>query len=158
MNEIEEVFERVKTISFKKRAIPISPSLRLHWRIAHLILILNFSNRKQASYRMLQALNWGIKKSNMEIFKLKLLNPESNYDFKLAITNDPYFEKAINLANGEGLVQIKNGNRIKLTEKGASTVNEIIEDDEIFIEEIEFLTEVRNYLKLTILDSKSFWG
>lgn len=155
MNYIEDFISKIDTFTFEKRPEPIPPVLRPQWRIALILIILNYCNGKKASFSMLYALNWGIQKLNQVKFKNFINNIDESF-FALQINNDPFLIKALDLALGEGLIEITNtssGDRIILSQRGLNTVTEILKKNECFLEERRFLEDIKNYLKITKMES-----
>ncbi|SFT36848.1 hypothetical protein SAMN02910340_00446 [Methanosarcina thermophila] len=154
MNYIEDFISKIDTFTFEKRPEPIPPVLRPQWRIILILIILSYCNGKKASFSMLYALNWGIQKLNQTKFKDYITNSGES-SLVLQINNDPFLIKALDLALGEGLIEITNtsgGDRVSLSQRGLNTVNELFRKNECFLEERRFLEDIKDYLKITKME------
>lgn len=155
MSYVEDFISKIDTFTFEKRPEPVPPVLRPQWRIVLILIVLSYCKGKKASFSMLYALNWGIQKSNQIKFKNYVKNIDENFS-TLQVNNDPFLIKALDLALGEGLIEIinqSNGGRISLSHKGLNAVNEFLKKNECFLEERNFLDDIKDHLNITKMES-----
>lgn len=125
--------------SFRKRPVPLNSQSRIIWGVSTLVLILFTCSRgKKSSVTRLHTLNWAIRSSENQSKMTELLEnrvPPST----LFIKYDPGFNRAIEYAVAEGLVEMQGKARVRLLNKGMHLAREIIEDEECLIEAKDFL-------------------
>lgn len=128
---------------FRSRPISLPADLRPTWRIGLLVLMLSKCCRQQkSSLTRLHVLNWAVRSEpNMESL-LALLANELTPD-SLIVRFEPAFNRAIDFAIGEGLIQRVDGARIELTTAGKSFAKEIVEKADLYSNEKRLLDLVR---------------
>ncbi|SDP38106.1 hypothetical protein [Halobacillus aidingensis] len=128
--------------SFSKRPQYYSPDLNVERGISILVLILRICCRSnRSSYQRIQVLNWVVKnKSSREEFINFLKSPSILNT--VIIRHEPWLNRTIDIAIGEGIVEVSNGKNIALTELGVNFATEII-NSKLFIPEREFLMKVK---------------
>jgi hypothetical protein len=129
--------------SFREQPIPLQPQLRVIWGLSILVLILHICCRGgRSSITRLHFLNWAIRNHENRERLTELLGNRSS-PFANLIRCEPGFNKAIEYAIAESLVEIDGSNnlRIRLLPKGRQLANEIIEDEDCLQDEKVFLKE-----------------
>lgn len=155
--EIELNLERFKQpFTFVSRPTPVSGDYRPLWRIALVLIILQYSRGKKASLPKLHLLNWAIR-SHEGRSRLKGYFQGKIRKEEVAVRVDPSLNRAIDYSAGERLVEVLRGKSLKLTEKGSSLVSQVesdifcLKDEKSFLKDMQpFLTEanVRDLLNL----------
>ncbi|KMK75270.1 hypothetical protein [Alkalihalobacillus pseudalcaliphilus] len=142
--------EEIKSIRFKRRKIPISPTMRPAYRICQIILILHISSVKQsASLLKLQLFNWCFQ--NDKRFST-LINLKETNNFPL-INFDPFLNRALNLGVSKGYFDFfATTGKYTLTIKGEELAVGIIKEN-ILEEEIILLNKLKKSLSDTYIQS-----
>jgi hypothetical protein len=130
--------------SFREQPIPLQPQLRVIWGLSILVLILHICCRGgRSSITRLHLLNWAVRNDeNRERLTVILENRLS--PFTNLIKCDPGFNRAIEYAIAESLVEVVDGSnnlRIRILQKGRKLANEIIEEEHCLQDEKAFLRE-----------------
>jgi hypothetical protein len=107
-----------------------------------ILLILKLASfRNKSSIKRLFLVNWAIQdKENQDRLRLLVngkISPET-----ILIRYDPPMMRALDFARGESLIEFISGNRVHLTVKGLIAVDELIKNNELFMDEKNFLMEV----------------
>ncbi len=138
---------------FKSRPEAIPGDLRPLWRIGILLLMLYLASRGgKSSFKRLHVLNSMIRTSeNRETLK-KLIAGSKSPD-AVVIRIEPYLNRAVDLAHGEGLVNRISGDRISLTPKGEALAMLLQTQSSIFVKEKEFLMAISKSLTERLVDS-----
>ena len=128
-----------RPFTFTRRPIPIAPDLRPAWKIALLLLILDITSRGgKSSVKRLHVLNWAVRSpAHRASFDQAHDNDSPLFGFRFRF--DPILSRAIDLADGEGLVEWVNGNRIQLTPDGRHLAKAIQADKDAMTDERQFL-------------------
>lgn len=125
--------------SFRKRPVPLNSQSRIIWGISVLALILYICSRgKKSSITRLHILNWAVRSSENKSKMIELLENRIAPS-AIFIKYDPGFNRAIEYAIAEGLVEVQGKARVLLLNKGSQLAREIIEDSECFEETRIFL-------------------
>lgn len=152
MDPIEILLSNAEGFTFSQRSDPLAPDLRLHWKVPMLLFILSFCRGKKSSFKMLHVLNWVIKTpENQNRFFSYVTGEESNNI--IVARFEPSMNLALDFAKGEGLVEFIGGKSVKLTGKGLAVAKSIYSDKECFIEERNFLTKIKPFMKENKIDS-----
>ena len=131
-------------LQFTIRPIPVPGDLRLRWKLALVLLIVGYSRRKRASIHKIHALNHFIRTSANRRRILAAVNgtlPSQS----LVVRFEPALTRALDLARGEGLVEIDSTGKVQLTDAGQDVVNAINGDEEILSEEKAMLRAVAKW-------------
>jgi hypothetical protein len=128
--------------SFQERPIPLQPQSRVTWGLSILVVILEICSRgKSSSVQRLHFLNWSIRSCENRKRMIEILEKRSS-PLATLIQYDPGFNRAIEYAIAEGLVEIKNKNaKVFLTASGRKLAQEIIALDNCLEEEKKILKE-----------------
>ncbi len=130
--------------SFKRQSAPLPGDLRPAWRIALLLLVLQYSRRGKASLEKLHVLNWATRTEEHRVLLLRYGRGEARKD-DLVPRIEPSLNRAIDLARGEGLVSMENGKRVSLTQKGRGAARDIDEATGCLVAEKAFLREAKRF-------------
>lgn len=125
-------------IVFEPKPISLFPSYRPMYRIAQILLVLYLNCiAGRASLLKLHLFSWGLK-SEENIDKLKLF-VTSNFNVPIDFFGiEPSLNRALNFAVGELLIGY-DGDRYFLKEKGEEFAKLIVNDEELFHNEILIL-------------------
>lgn len=137
----QEVLEYLDIpFSFHERPTPLQPQLRVIWGLSALVLILKIASRaKSSSVSRLHLLNWAIRNSENRERVVELIERKSSL-FATLVQYNPGFNRAIEYALAEGLIEMKTKNaKIFLTHSGENVAGEIISLENCFEEEKKFL-------------------
>lgn len=127
-----------KYYTFTDRPTPLYPSYRPMYRVAQILMILNYNGYGgKASLLKLHMFSWALKSSkNMEELKSFVV---SNHRTRLRFFGiESTLNRALNLAYAEGLIGFSNG-IYSLKDKGIQFADELDKDEELFIEEKQYL-------------------
>lgn len=127
---------------FRSRPEAIPGDFRPLWRIFIILLILHLSSRGgKSTIGKLHLLNWAIRtKDNRETFRKVIsgdISPET-----IVVRVEPSLNRAVNLAHGEGLVEIVKGNRIRITSRGQRAIDKLLAVEDLFTYEKSFLEDL----------------
>ena len=128
--------------TFRARAAPIHHALRADYRIATLLLMLHHCGRGgRASLVKLHLLNWASRQPGSRRALLDRLDGKLHFT-DLPLKFDPAFNRAVDLARGEGLVERDVSQSITIIPKGEKFVSEIIADSACMVHEKHFFSSV----------------
>ena len=127
---------------FRSRPEAIPGDFRPLWRMTVVLLILKLASRSNSStLSRLHVLNWAIRtQENRENIRFVIAGdvpPD-----KIVVRIEPSLIRALELANGEGLIEYLSGKTVKLTDKGIKVADEILGEPYIFAQEKLFLQEI----------------
>lgn len=136
-------FDNLDTLLvFRSRPEAIPSDFRPIWRICLILLILQLASRSQkSSISKIQILNWAIRSKESRESLLRSIDGKVSPD-TIALRIEPSLNRAIDLAQGEGLIEFVNGKNIQLTWHGGNVVKKLLELDSLFTEEKSFLLEI----------------
>lgn len=127
---------------FRSRPEAIPGDLRPIWRICVVLLILELASRgKKSSISKLHVLNWAIRSKENQKVLLQIIEGEIAPD-SISIRVEPSLDRAVNLAHGEELIDFVSGKSIRLTWQGENAAKRIIDLENVFLDEKNFLLEV----------------
>lgn len=128
--------------TFTVRPTPLPADLRAIWRISLLLLMLNRACRGgRSSLLRLHVLNWGIRTDAGRRHLFAALDG-SRRPQDLLVRLEPSLNRAIDFALGEGLVTLRQGDRIEIAARGTDTLREVDALPDLFRNEKEFLSHV----------------
>jgi len=134
-------------LKITKKPFSISTNGRILYRIVLLLLIMYYTGRgqkKAVALLKIHLLVWAMQ--TIERQKLLLLSKENNYVTSVGIWNiDNNTNQALTYMYEDGLCNIKKKN-YGLTDEGKKLVKKIIEDQEVFKDEKEFLHTIGSSL------------
>lgn len=127
---------------FQQRHLSLPEDLRPSWRIALLVLLMNGCCRGRKSSRArLHVLSWSVRSTeslqNLLAAAAGELNPRA-----LVVRVDPFLDRAIDFAIGEGLIERLGGKGLQLTSTGKNYASAIVEAADIFVLEKSFIQTI----------------
>lgn len=130
----------IKKLSFNPRPVSVPVGYRPVYKIAIIVLILRLSCRSEtANLLKLHLLSWALS-SDDNLLKLKE-HIKSNFTSEFSVWGiEPALNRALSLAVAENICEVVTGASYKLTEKGFRFYEIIIQEKELFSNEIEFLS------------------
>jgi hypothetical protein len=134
---------RIDTIlgGFRKRNLPINADYRPMYKIGLIICILNkVCIGNKASLNKLHFFIWALKSARNREFIQSLLD-SGNTEGLISWGVEPALNKALSLCLAEELVAYSDDKYI-LTDKGAAFTMKIEKDNDLFVEEKEFLNNI----------------
>lgn len=136
-------------LKFTRRPSPVLPEHRPLYKIAQIMLILQFSRGHKSSVLRLHLFNWALKSAQRIQFLRSAVKdgalPLPTWGF------DPALAIALRYALAEQLVeQVANG--FRLTDKGAAFINDALKDSEVFVQERVDLAEVCKQITETMVE------
>jgi hypothetical protein len=136
---LNQIFEG--PLTFTIRPVPVPGDLRLRWKLALVLLIVGYSRGKRASIQKLHALNHFIRTSGNRGRILAVVKGTLPSE-SLVVRFEPALTRALDLAQGEGLIEIDSTGKVKLTSAGEDILNIINSDEELLKDEKEMLRAV----------------
>lgn len=140
-----------KYISFTERELPLYVNYRPMYKVSQVLLILYFNGYAgKASLLKLHLFSWALKSNdNLNLLKVFVT---SNYQNKLEFFGiESTLNRALNLAYAEKLVDFDKGN-YKISEKGRQFVEQINEDESLFLDEKQILKFIGKKIPEKIID------
>jgi hypothetical protein len=136
-------FSKINRLTFNERPVSIPAELRPLWKISCILLVLKLNCiREKASLSKLQLFNWGMG-SPITMKNLFIYSTSKSREFLPDVVPlDPSINRAVAFAVADGLVELDNTGKIKLSDKGNTLVNWILDDPTIFQDEKEMLTMI----------------
>lgn len=129
---------------FRQRPTPLTGDLRPAWRMGLVLLMLLHSRGKKATLQKLHVLNSACRSVRTRSDFLRYVQGEARKD-EIIPRVEPSLNRALNLARGEGLVEIENGKNIKLTPTGLELAKKLDETPDCLDAEKAFLTQVGSF-------------
>ncbi len=127
---------------FSRRPTAVPGDMRPLWRIGLITLFLHISSRGfKSSLTRLHAMNWLSKTRESRDQLFRFIEGE-RLDGILIVRYEPSFNRAIDLATGEKILERLPGNRFVLTEKGTLFAQAITDDDNCLRSEKDFLHQL----------------
>ena len=108
------------------------------------LLMLLHSRGKKATLQKLHVLNSACRSMGTRSDFLRYVQGEARKD-EIIPRVEPSLNRALNLARGEGLVEIENGKNIKLTSAGLKLAKQLDETSDCLDAEKAFLTKVGSF-------------
>lgn len=142
---------------FQRRPLSLPEDLRPSWRIALLVLLMSGCCRGGKSSRArLHVLSWSVRSSGSLQDLLAAttgdLNPRS-----LIVRVDPFLDRAIDFAVGEGLIEHLGGKGLKLSVAGKAFATEIGSNADIFVVEKSFIETIGHKVTEDIVTKMFGW-
>jgi hypothetical protein len=140
--ETEELLEYLNIpFSFQDRPSPLNPQLRIVWGLAVLVVILHICCRSsRSSMSRLHILSWAIRSTENRRRLTEIVESRAS-PATIYIRYDPGFNRAIEYAIADCLVEVENKGRLRLTEKGKKFALEIMGEDSCLQKEKKFLQD-----------------
>lgn len=131
---------------FRDQPTAIKGDLRPLWRMCLVVLLMRKCCRSnRTSYAKLHVLNWAMLNEANRAKLLRLANGESE-PTDVLVRIEPFLNVAVNYALGEGLIEQKNGDRLVLSTRGVTLADKLIEMEEVFESEKQFIAVLGNKL------------
>jgi len=131
---------------FNERPECIPGDLRPLWRIGLLLLMLYMASRgKKSSFGRLHVLNWALRSDEGRVALLGILEGR-RLPGTVVVRIEPSLNRAVDFALGELLLRKVGGDRVELTSAGEAEAKRILEQDELFVSEREYLGKVHKRL------------
>jgi hypothetical protein len=126
-------------IVFRRRPLSLPEDLRPAWRIGLLVLLLSTCCRSGKSSRArLHVLSWGIRTKESQVDLVAAISGNLNPG-TLLVRFDPFLDRALDFAIGEGAIQHIGGKSVALTQTGKRLSEEIRQSDSVFVAEKKFI-------------------
>ncbi|MBB1592554.1 hypothetical protein [Achromobacter sp. UMC46] len=155
-HDIENVFDiselNVEFV-FGRRPIALPGDLRPTWRIGLLMLLLAQCCRQQrSSLTRLHVLNWAMRSEENHENLMALISQQLRPD-ALVVRFDPAFNRAIDFALGENLVQRVDGSRIELTQQGRAFAADVLNTPDVYINEKRLIGAIKQKASETLVEN-----
>jgi hypothetical protein len=137
---------------FRRQPVAIPGDLRPGWRIGLLVLLIHTCCRSaRTSLTRLHVLSWGIRtEDSRRTIQAAIeggLSPDS-----LVVRFEPFLNRAVDFAIGEGIIRRSGGNRIELTAKGKTLALELTQAETAYLVEKRFMNTIRQHVTETLVD------
>jgi hypothetical protein len=157
VDRVFEIPELDTPILFKRRPLSLPEDLRPSWRIGLLVLLLSSCCRGARSSRArLHVLSWGIRTDQTQAeVKAAIkgnLNPRA-----LIVRFDPFLDRALDFAIGEGLIKPDGGKTVVLTASGKELAEEISKSDDLFVPEKAFVKAIGLHVTEKLVNEMFGW-
>ena len=132
-----------QNFSFERKPSPVPGDLRIGWRIALTLLMLNYSRGKKASLAKLNLLNDALR-SERSMEKLSKIIRGNTALIEWRMRVEPAFARNMDLVTGGQLAEwmVANGKAaIRLTDKGKEVAKKLEDNHDSFVAERTFLRE-----------------
>jgi len=129
---------------FRERRTPLAGDLRPAWRMSLVLLMLLHSRGKKATLQKLHVLNSACRSAGTRSDFLRYVEGEARKD-EIIPRVEPSLNRALNLARGEGLVEVENGKNIKLTASGLELAKKLDAAPDCIKAEKAFLRQVGSF-------------
>lgn len=140
---------------FRRQPVAVPGDLRPIWRIGLVVQLLKKCCRHaRSSLARIHVLSWGIRTKDSRLELQSLLQGSARPD-SLIVRFEPYLNRAIDFAIGEGLVHRDGGKRIELTATGLQYANELDQLDGVYFVEKQFMDAIGQRITETLV-SKIF--
>lgn len=136
---------------FNQRPESIPGDLRPLWRIGLVLLMLHMASwGKKSSFGRLHVLNWALRSDEGRDALLGILNGRL-LPGTVVVRIEPSLNRAVDFAHGEGLLRRVGGDRVELTSTGEAEARRILQQDDLFANEREYLKQVGKKLTETLV-------
>jgi hypothetical protein len=137
---------------FRRRPVAVPADLRPTWRIGIIVLLLkNCCRAGKSSLGRLHVLSWATRTSENQ----RNLIAAAQDDLPLTsilVRFDPFLDRAIDFAFGEGLVSHGDGKSVELTSTGRQLAVELENHESLYSEEKRFISLVRRGITERLVD------
>lgn len=138
-----EIPELKADFLFRRRPVAIPGDLRPAWRIGLLVLLLNNCCRSgRTSLARLHVLGWGIMTKENRRNLTSAIKGDMSPD-TLIVRFDPFLNRALDFAIGEGLVRRNEGSKVELTLSGKNFAEELAQEETAYADEKQFIDSIR---------------
>lgn len=130
-------------VLFRTRPLAIPGELRPAWRISVVVLLLRKCCRQgRSSLRRLHVLSWATKNSEVQETLIRAIQGEVAPD-TILVRIEPALNRAVDFAEGEGLLRKLSAGRVELTGDGKEFADEISKDPIVLGYEKAFMDHLR---------------
>ena len=143
--------------SFTERPTPLAGDLRPAWRVGLLLLMLLNSRGQKATLQKLHLLNSACRSEETRRAFLRYTQGEARKD-EIIPRVEPSLIRAVNLARGEGLIEVEKGKNLKLTPKGENTASQLDSTEDCMVVEKEFLRAVGKFATESNVEDLFTWN
>jgi hypothetical protein len=144
-------------IFFRRRPLSLPEDLRPVWRIGLLVLLLGSCCRDGKSSRArLHVLSWSIRTKKNQVNLLAAISGVLIPD-TLVVRFDPFLDRALDFAIGEGFLQHIGGKSVQLTLTGKQFSEEIQQSDSLFVNEKQFINSIGKKLSEDLVKRMFGW-
>lgn len=143
------IFDGITNIRFNAgRKVSISPDYRPLYKITQILILLNYSNRRSSSLLRIQLFNYALKKIGVGDFL-----GEINSNQRISIVRfDPAVNRALIFAKGNGLLDVSENGKFKLTERGAEFIEWIVNEGDLLLEEKHLIQKYGRKITDSLVD------
>lgn len=132
-----------RDFSFASRPLPVPGDLRINWRIALVLLMLNESRARRASLAKLHVLNYAVRSERARLHLARIMDGSApTLSWQMPI--EPAFGRAIDFMIGEEFARwtrVSSRAGLELSPAGVAASNAINQRDNLLNEEKAFLTD-----------------
>ena len=155
---MKDKFRKILDVSFnfENRPGPVPGEMRPHWKMATLLLLLNYSRGKKASLRKLHVLDWIMRNSESREKYLKYVKGEL-LRTSIIIRIDPGLNYTLDLIRAEGLIKLVEGKTVVMTKNGEEFVKEIEKDENLLIDEKKFVFAIKSNIQESRIEELLDW-
>jgi hypothetical protein len=132
----------LRRFSFKQRPVPVPGDLRIVWRVALILMMLDYSRSKRASLAKLHIINDAVRSDRKRDLDMILKGAAASLPWNLRV--EPAFARAVDFVVGEGLATwTKASGRaaLQLTKLGIESAEAVKNQADALIEEREIISE-----------------
>ena len=156
-SEFERVARQLDVpFSFHERPTPVPGDMRVSWRTAVIILVLDHCRGQRSSLPQLHVLNWAVRSASTRELFLRVLSDQRSPD-DAVVRVDPTLNQTIDIARAEGLVEWTASERIHLTDRGKALAQTIWSTADALTEVKSFLTRLPGKITQTQIDRLLDW-
>ena len=142
--------------AFHERPTPVPGDMRISWRTAVILLVLDHCRGQRSSLPQLHVLNWAVRSESARTLFLRVLNGQRSPD-DAVVRVDPTLNQTIDVARAEGLVEWTGSDRIHLTNRGKLVVQSIWSAEGALTEIKTFLTLLPGKITQTQIEQLLDW-
>jgi hypothetical protein len=142
---------------FTERPTPLAGDLRPAWRVGLILLMLLNSRGQRATLQKLHLLNSACRSEETRRCFLRYAQGDGRKD-DIIPRVEPSLIRAINLARGEGLIEVEKGKNLKLTPRGVNTAKQLGDAQDCMVVEKEFLRAVGKFTTESNVESLFTWN
>jgi hypothetical protein len=129
---------------FTERPTPLAGDLRPAWRVGLILLMLLNSRGQKATLQKLHLLNSACRSDATRLAFLRYAQGEARKD-EIIPRVEPSLIRAVNLARGEGFIEVEKGKNLKLTPMGTKAAKQLDATEDCMVVEKEFLRAVGKF-------------
>jgi hypothetical protein len=150
-SSIIDIPELKTNFLFRRQPVAIPADLRPIWRIGLIVLLLNNCCKGgRTSFARLHVLNWGIRskknRHDLQAVIKGVIAPDA-----VIVRFEPFLNRAVDFAIGEGLVRLVDGKNLELSTKGRELAINIHQIESLYTLEKQFMEAIRNNLTESLI-------